>query len=263
MSSLKGSYKIFIIFTTIFAGFLRPSSRLAWGSAPVFMSGAHRLVQSSRTPSGKAKPTNNMSSRIFARTLASAAKSRPPIQLFGVDGTYASALYSASVEQSSPDAAFQGLGKVSDLIKNDAKIGHFLQNPALLKDDRATVVSTISENLKLDKTLTNFLTVLSENNRLSEFESIYNNFGKLFDAYKGVVEARITSSKPLDNKALKRLQTAIQKSSFVGEDKTLKVVTEVQPDILGGLIVEVGDKTLDLSIASKVSKLNQALGEAL
>lgn len=196
--------------------------------------------------------------------MATAAKSvKPPIQLFGVDGTYANALYSASVQESSVEASYQGLSKLAQLIKEDAKVNDFLTNPALSKDDRKTVIDTLSTNLKLDKTVTNFLSVLSENNRLNEFNGIYKNFGLLFDAYKGVVEATITSSKPLDSKILKRLQTAIQKSSFVGEGKTLKVSNPVNPDILGGLIVEVGDKTVDLSVASKVSKLNLVIGEAL
>lgn len=205
-----------------------------------------------------------MASRVFARSMAAATKNtKPPVQLFGVDGTYANALYSASVEQSSVDASYQGLTKVSDLIKQDHKVAEFLNNPALNLEDRKVVIGTISQSLGLDKTVLNFLGVLSENNRLSEFDSIYKNFGSLYEAYQGVVEAKITSSKPLDNKTLKRLQAAIQKSSFVGQGKTLKINSEVQPDILGGLVVEVGDKTLDLSISSKVARLNQTLGEAL
>ncbi|KAF5213040.1 ATP synthase subunit 5, mitochondrial [Clavispora lusitaniae] len=205
-----------------------------------------------------------MASRFFARSMASAAKSvKPPVQLFGVDGTYANALYSASVQESSVEASYQGLSKVAQLIKEDTKVNEFLTNPALSKDDRKTVIDTLSSSLKLDKTVTNFLSVLSENNRLGEFSSIYKNFGLLFDAHRGVVEATITSAKPLDSKILKRLQTAIQKSSFVGSDKTLKISNKVNPDILGGLVVDVGDKTVDLSIVSKVSKLNSALGEAL
>lgn len=205
-----------------------------------------------------------MASRVFARSMAAAAKNaKPPVQLFGVEGTYANALYLASVELSSVDASFQGLSKVSDLIKQDDKVAHYLTNPALGRDDRKTVIDTISQSLGLDKTVHNFLGVLSDNNRLGEFDSIYKNFGTLYEAYQGVVEATITSSKPLDNKTLKRLQAAIQKSSFVGQGKTLKIKSEVNPEILGGLVVEVGDKTLDLSISSKVARLNQTLGEAL
>lgn len=205
-----------------------------------------------------------MATRFFARSMATAAKSvKPPVQLFGVDGTYANALYSASVQDLSVEASYQGLTKIADLIKEDGKVNEFLTSPALSKDDRKTVIDTLADKLKLDKTIVNFLSVLSENNRLGEFDAIYKNFGLLFDAHQGVVEASITSATKLDSKILKKLQTAIQKSSFVGDGKTLRVSNEVNPDILGGLIVEVGDKTVDLSIASKVARLNHALGEAL
>lgn len=205
-----------------------------------------------------------MASRIFARSMASAAKSvKAPIQLFGVDGTYANALYAASVKDSSVSASYEGLTKIAKLIKDDVKVNEFLTNPALSKDDRKTVIDTLSQTLKLDTTVTNFLTVLSENNRLNEFDGIYKNFGLLFDAEQGVVDATITSAKPLDSKILRRLQTAIQKSSFVGDNKTLKISNTVNPDLLGGLVVEVGDKTVDLSVSARVSKLNQVLSEAV
>lgn len=203
-------------------------------------------------------------SRFFVRSLATSSKVvKPPIQLFGVDGTYANALYSASVKESSVDKSFQALTKVNELIEKDAKVREVFSSPALTKDDRITVTKTISSSLKLDGTTSNFLNVLAENNRLSDLQAIYKNFSKLTDAHNGVVEARITSVKPLDSKILKRLQTAITKSSFVGPEKTLRVNNDVNPEILGGLIVEVGDKTVDLSIASKVSKLNNSLKEAL
>lgn len=201
---------------------------------------------------------------MFVRSMASATKAiKPPVQLFGVDGTYATALYRASVEDSSVEKSYQALTKVNDLIETDAKVNQFLNNPALSSDDRKVVIDTIASSLKLDKTVTNFLTVLSDNNRLSEFKSIYTKFGQLNDAEQGIVEATITSAKPLDSKILKRLQTAITKSSFVGDGKTLKVANEVNPEILGGLVVEVGDKTVDLSISLKVAKLNATLSEAL
>lgn len=208
--------------------------------------------------------TNTMLSRVFTRQLASASKAvKPPVQLFGVDGTYANALYAASVQESSVVSSFQGLTKIRELVQQDAKVGEFLTNPTLSKDDRAMVISTIGSKLSLDKTVTNFLSVLAENNRLAELDNIYAKFAVLKDADQGIVEAKITSAKPLDSKILKKLQTAISKSLFVGEGKTLQVANDVNPDILGGLVVEVGDKTVDLSISSKVAKLNQTLAESL
>lgn len=205
-----------------------------------------------------------MLSKVFTRSLAAAAKSvKPPVELFGVDGTYANALYSAAVQDSSVSKAYKDLGEIKKLADSDPKIQGYLTNPVLLKEDREVVVKTISDSLSLDKTMSNFLTVLADNNRLSAFPGIYKKFGVLNDAASGVVEARITSAKPLDSKILRRLQQAIQKSSSVGDDKTLKVTNDVNPEILGGLIVEVADKTVDLSISAKVARLNQSLAEAL
>lgn len=205
-----------------------------------------------------------MASRFFVRSMASAAKStKPPVQLFGVNGTYASALYSASVQESSVEKTYQSLGRLNELIENDSEVKGFLHNPSLSKDDRSAVLEAIGSNLKLEKTITNFLGVLAEYNRLGNFQSIYKEFSTLNDAYQGIVEAKVTSSKTLDSKTLKRLQASIGKSSLVGEGKTLKLTNDVNPDILGGLVVEIGERTVDLSISSKVARLNNTLGEAL
>lgn len=205
-----------------------------------------------------------MGSRMFLRSMATATKTvKPPVQLFGVEGTYANALYSASVQDSSVDKTFQGLTKVKNLLAEDAKVNEIVNNPALSKPDRVVLIDTLASSLKLETPIVNFLKVLSENNRLGEFNNIYSNFSQLNDAHNGIVEAKITSAKALDSKILKRLQTAIGKSSFVGDGKTLKLNNTVNPEILGGLVVEVGDRTVDLSISAKVARLNQTLGEAL
>ncbi|EER30150.1 conserved hypothetical protein [Candida tropicalis MYA-3404] len=203
-------------------------------------------------------------SRVFLRSLASAAKStKPPVQLFGVDGTYANALYSATIQQSDMAQTWKSLEKVENVIKGDPQLKVALTNPSLTKDDRVAVAKSISDKLALDKTTANFLTVLAENNRLGNFSSVFEKFGLLNDAYNGVVEAKVTSAKPLESKILKRLQNSIGKSSFVGEGKTLKLTNKVDPEILGGLVVEVGDRTVDVSIANKVARLNQTLKDNL
>lgn len=205
-----------------------------------------------------------MISRVFSRSLASAAKStKPPIQLFGIDGTYANALYSATIQQSDMAQTYKSLEKIENVIKGDPQLKNALTNPSLTKDDRVAIAKSVANHLSLDKTTANFLTVLAENNRLGNFSSVFQKFGLLNDAYNGVVEAKVTSAKPLESKILKRLQTSIGKSSFVGEGKTLKLTNQVNPEILGGLVVEVGDRTVDVSIANKVARLNQTLRDNL
>ncbi|KAH3661206.1 hypothetical protein OGAPHI_006613 [Ogataea philodendri] len=202
-------------------------------------------------------------SRQFVRRLASAAPIKPPVQLFGLDGTYATALFTASAKDSSIEKTFQSVEKLNSTISKDPKLAQILSNPALSQDSRQEVVSVLSKDLKLDPVVGNLLSVLADNNRLSLFEAIAKQFGVLNDAYKGVVEATVVSAKPLDSKILNKLSKSISASKFVGPEKTLKIKNEVNPEILGGLIVEVGEKSVDLSLATKVNKLNKVLSETI
>jgi F-type H+-transporting ATPase subunit O len=74
---------------------------------------------------------------------------------------------------------------------------------------------------------------------------------------------KLTSSQPLDNRTLSRLESAVSKSQYVGQGKKLKVVSKVNPDIRGGLVVEIGDRTIDLSVSSKMAKMNKLLKDTL
>ncbi len=70
------------------------------------------------------------------------------------------------------------------------------------------------------------------------------------------------ASQKLDDKLLRRLETALSKSEY-SQGKKLKIVTKVNPDILGGLVVEIGERTIDLSVSSKISRLNKLLSDTV
>ena len=99
------------------------------------------------------------------------------------------------------------------------------------------------------------------------------------DGLKHVYWPMLTSFKKLDVKTLQRLESAIAKSEY-SQGKKLKVVTKVRymiassslemliklqvnPEIKGGLVVEVGDRTIDLSVSSKIAKMNKLLTDTL
>ncbi|KAK9449251.1 ATP synthase delta subunit-domain-containing protein [Limtongia smithiae] len=199
---------------------------------------------------------------LAARTYATAATA-PPVQLFGVDGTYASALYTAAAKQSALDATAKGLGTLKTLLASDKDLPQILANPALSASDKKLVVETLAKTVVGSATVTNLLSVLADNNRLGMLGEVIAKFDTLMAAHKGEVEASITSAAPLDSKVLSKLESAIAKSQFVGAGKKLKVTNKINPDILGGLIVEVGDRTVDLSIASKLTRMNALISEAI
>jgi F-type H+-transporting ATPase subunit O len=68
---------------------------------------------------------------------------------------------------------------------------------------------------------------------------------------------------PLDNRTISRLEAAIKNSQYVSTGQSLKVVPKVNPEIRGGLIVEIADRTIDLSVSSKMAKMNKLLKDTL
>ncbi|KAH8778786.1 ATP synthase subunit 5 [Diaporthe sp. PMI_573] len=218
------------------------------------------LLRSARA----AAPSRAIASQ--ARFYAAAAATepvKPPVALFGVDGTYATALYTAAVKSSSVDPTATALSKLGNLVSQDARLATILDAPTLTPADKSAIVAELEKTAGTNATVKNFLQTLAENNRLGLLGGVCSKFGELMSAARGEVEMTVTSATPLDNRTLSRLETAVSKSSYVGQGKKLKVTNEVNADIVGGLVVEIGDRTIDLSVSSKIAKMNKLLTDTL
>ncbi|KAL6243955.1 ATP synthase F0 subcomplex subunit OSCP atp5 [Rhinocladiella similis] len=205
--------------------------------------------------------------RTAIRTYAApaGADTKPPVALFGLDGTYANALYTAAAKQNVLDPTSKAISSLSQILKSDPKLQTIIAAPTLSDSDKSQIVTELEKHTGgADKTGTvkNFLSALAENNRLGLLEGVCEKFGTLMSAAKGEVELVVTSASKLDDKLLKRLEAAISKSEY-SQGKKLKTVTKVNPDLLGGLVVEIGERTIDLSVSSKISKMNKMLTDTV
>ncbi|KAL1954395.1 hypothetical protein VTO42DRAFT_1210 [Malbranchea cinnamomea] len=209
-----------------------------------------------------------LSRNTAVRTYAAAAQAqsvKPPVALFGIDGTYANALYTASIKTSSLDQTAKAIAALGDAFKKDAKLTTILNTPTLTESDKSQIIQelqNVAGGAGKENILQNFLQTLAENNRLGILEGVCEKFSTLMSAHRGEIELIISSAQKLDQKTITRLENAVAKSEY-SQGKKLKVVTKVNPDLIGGLIVEIGDRTIDLSVASKIAKLNKVLTDAL
>ncbi|WWC62552.1 ATP synthase F1, delta subunit [Kwoniella dejecticola CBS 10117] len=201
---------------------------------------------------------------VLSRGYASAASSvKAPIQLNSLTGTYATSTYLAALKKSPKDleSLAKDIEAFDKKIKEDAKVNAFIQNPTLSASERSTALSSVVPSGS-SPILLNLLTVLSENGRLSSAPKVFQDFGSLISAYRGELEVTVTSAEALDNKALNRIDKAL-KDTEIAKGKTLRVVNRVNPSVLGGLLVDFGDKSIDLSASSKVNRFNAALTQGV
>ena len=108
----------------------------------------------------------------------------------------------------------------------------------------------------------NFLNVLAENGRMNQVDKIADSFATIVAAHRDEVQAIVTTAKEIDPKIRAQLEAAIKKN-FIKANENLTVVSKIDPTILGGAIVQIGEKSIDLSVGTKLNRINSLLGESV
>ncbi|KAG1733057.1 OSCP, subunit 5 of the stator stalk of mitochondrial F1F0 ATP synthase [Suillus paluster] len=182
---------------------------------------------------------------------------------------YSKAVYSAALSKS-PQTLTKvqlELNAISNTIKEVPDLKAFVSNPTLSAKDRSAglaVVYAHAESTGLKKEPVSDITknlfgVLSENGRLGETQGVIEGFNELVAKYKGELEVVVTSATPLPKDLSSRLETILKQSQTAQQAKSLKITNKVNPSVLGGIVVDFGDKSIDLSVSSRVNKLNNVL----
>ncbi|KAF9430831.1 ATP synthase F0 subcomplex subunit OSCP atp5 [Entomortierella beljakovae] len=189
----------------------------------------------------------------------SSAHVQVPTVLHGIEGRYATALYTAAAKKQALEAVETDLNQVKRVVEKDSKLREYLENPTINRIEKKGGVNQLLSAGKYNELTKNFFDTLAENGRLNDTIKIINSYGSLMSAHRGEVQVTITSAKELDVKEVNKIKGFLSKSALVTSKQTLIVSNKVNPSILGGLVVELGDKTIDLSVSSKINKLNQLL----
>ncbi|XP_051564882.1 ATP synthase subunit O, mitochondrial [Myxocyprinus asiaticus] len=183
---------------------------------------------------------------------------RPPIQVYGVEGRYATALFSAASKQKNLDQVEQELGRVASLIK-DPKLSSLVMNPHVKRNIKQKTFIDALTKAKLSPITINLINVLSENGRLTLTPDVIAAFSKMMSAHRGEVTCSVTTAQPLSEANLAELKVAL--NDFLAKGETIKLETKSDPSILGGMIVSIGDKYVDMSTKTKIQKLTKLIRE--
>ncbi|XP_068153931.1 ATP synthase subunit O, mitochondrial [Drosophila tropicalis] len=199
---------------------------------------------------------------ILSRTLSSAAQQtvKPPVQVFGLEGRYATALYSAASKLSQLDQVEKDLTALQATIRSDKKLREYVTSPIINKKVMATALKEASTKLNFAPATANLLGLLADNGRLKKLDTVINAYKTIMAAHRGEVVCEVVTAKPLDAAQSKQLEGALK--SFLKGNESLKITSRVDPSIIGGLIVSIGDKYVDMSIASKVKLYTDVIQSA-
>lgn len=184
----------------------------------------------------------------------------PPKKLHGTTGRYASALYTAASKEGVLDKVETEVSGFVATLKNNAAFSAFMMNPTVARSAKTEQIDKLLDDKTFSFVSKNLFLTLSANGRIADVEKVVNNYIELMEASRGETKVTITTAEPLNKKALGTVETAVK--GMVGKGTKISITTTVDPAILGGLQVLVGDKFLDLSVQSRVQTLASELETA-
>lgn len=170
-------------------------------------------------------------------------------------GRYASALFDLASENGSVTAVESDLETLGVALGESADLAALTTNPELARDVQGKAMAAVAKKLKLSALTTNFIGVLAGNRRLAALPDVVRAFSTIATAARGEVTAEVTSAHPLSDAQLKALAAKLK----AREGKDVKIKANVDPEVLGGLVVRIGSTQIDSSIRTRLNTLANAM----
>jgi F-type H+-transporting ATPase subunit delta len=169
---------------------------------------------------------------------------------------YGRSLFEVARERDKLDLIREQLGQVADAVAQHRELQTYFFSPYFSTEEKQQALSRVIEGG--DEILMNFLKLLIENHRMPVLFRIRAHYERLWDEERRTLPVEITSAVQLDEQTTESLGRTIGERA--GRNVTLS--TRVDPDILGGIVVRVGNSILDASIRNRLEQLRRHVAQA-
>ena len=202
-----------------------------------------------------------MAVRTFSSSSNVAQMVRPPISVFGIEGRYASALFSAASKENQLDKVEKDMILMGQIMEKNKEAAETLKSPIVTKQEKKQILQRLAKEHQLGPLSLNTLVAMSENGRLSLIPKFLKSFSLIMSAQRGEVQVTVTTAKPLDSSQGKALEAALQK--FTTKGQSMRIEAKVDPIVIGGMIVSIGDRYVDMSTAAKIKMYSKIIEETV
>jgi ATP synthase F1 delta subunit len=169
---------------------------------------------------------------------------------------YAQALFEAARDTDQLDEIHEQLDEFADAMQESNDMRVFFFSPYFSSAEKREAIKAAISGASDE--LVNFLELLVEKHRMPAIFQIRDRFDDLWAEAKGRLEVKLTSAVELDPEVVDKVRGEIERQT----DREIDMTSEVDPEILGGLVLQVGNKVLDASVRSKLDRLRKEVAAA-
>ena len=170
-------------------------------------------------------------------------------------GRYASALFDLARDQRQIDSVERSLDALNQALLDSKDFAELVDSPILSREEAGKAFAAIAPQLGLDPITTNFLGVLARNGRKNQVRAVIRAFRRLAAEHRGETVAEVVTARPLNDDQISQLKQQLR--ARVGRD--VNIDAQVDPSILGGIVVKLESQRIDASIRTKLNRLASAM----
>ena len=171
--------------------------------------------------------------------------------------SYAMALYELSKEDSTLIKVEDDMKSLNKLLNTNNDFKDVILNPMITKQEKQNVLSIISDRNHFSITLKKFLGFIASKNRLFFLQKIIESFLNLVSDNKGELKAKLISSKELSADQQEKIKNDLSEKF----NSPLNMIYKHDPNLIGGLTIQIGSLMIDTSIKTKLKKLEKNMVE--
>ncbi len=172
-----------------------------------------------------------------------------------ISKTYGEALFELAVEAQKLDMLFEEAKMVQEILRENADFGKLMAHPKIPEDDKVKVTEEIFKG-RVSGEMAGFLVLIVTKDRADELDSILTYFINRVKEEKHIGVAFVTTAVALDKAA----QTKITKRLLeTAKYKEMEMHYSVDPSLIGGMVIRIGDRVIDSSITTKLNELKKQL----
>ena len=170
---------------------------------------------------------------------------------------YANALFAIGEKEGLPklEKYAEALSALSEVLLASPELARLFRAPVIGVAEKKAVLKTLLDRIQAEPLVVNFCYLLAEKGRLPFFNDVSVCFGKLLDEVKGIVRGRMLTAIELPEKRQAEILADLEKQT----QKRLALQFVVDPSILGGVVLQVGDKVLDASLKAQLNVLKDII----
>ncbi|MCD1626110.1 MAG: F0F1 ATP synthase subunit delta [Paracoccaceae bacterium] len=175
----------------------------------------------------------------------------------GIAERYATAVFELAKESKGVAKIESDLDAIESALADSADFNALIMSPIYTRDEQAVAMAALAKKMGLTSTMSNVLGLMAAKRRLFVLPQMAASLRAIIAEDKGEVTAEVTSAK-----ALTKAQSDKLAKLLAGRTgKTVKIKAAVDESLIGGLVVKVGSKMIDTSIASRLNSLQNAMKE--